>query len=163
MSANVDESPDAELPLRPPWAVAEWAFSRLCDGCLACVQACREGILYRGENGLPEVDFQFGGCDFCAACLAACNTGALRQSSATQRKPFRYTLSIDGTCLTFAGEPCNNCAAFCDTSAIRIQRNGQGVATPVINLQQCNGCGACVGPCPLGNIRLSRPLPPEHG
>lgn len=146
-----------DLPLRPPWAIAEWAFVHRCDGCLACVQSCREGILYRGRDGYPEVDFQFGGCDFCGACLSACGTGALRHSDATDKRPFRYTLSIDELCLARAGEACRNCESYCDNYAIRIQPSEQGVFMPVINQRQCNGCGACVGPCPLGSIRLSRP------
>lgn len=149
------------LPLRPPWAIAEWAFVRRCDGCLACVDACSEGILRQGADGYPEVDFRYGGCDFCGACAAACDRGALRHAGAGHRHAFRFTLEIDDSCLARSGEPCRTCEAFCDNYAIRFYPTIDGAAVPEVLGELCNGCGACVGPCPMQSIQLSRPTPPD--
>ncbi len=147
---------DTIRPLRPPWAIAEWAFAARCDGCQACVRACREGVLKRGADGLVEADFRFGGCDFCGACLAACDRGALRRELRSTTRAFRFAIAIGTDCLARAGEPCRTCQDFCDSFAIRFDTGGQG---PVV-LDNCSGCGACVGPCPVGSIKLYRPTSP---
>jgi ferredoxin-type protein NapF len=147
-------------PLRPPWALPEWAFRQRCDGCGACVRACREGVLHRDGDGLPIVDFRYGGCDFCGACVAACPSQALRASGRERFKPFSFRLSISDNCLAKAGEPCRTCTEFCDNYAIRIVRNARGRTLPTVDDERCTGCGSCVGPCPVGAIKISGlPLP----
>jgi len=153
---------DNGRPLRPPWAIAEWAFLGRCDGCAACVEVCREGILFLGPDGRPAVDFSFGGCDFCGACATACDRGALRPGGAYQHA-FRYRLEIDDRCLAMAGEFCRTCEEFCDNYAIRFRQDEQGRSQPLVIASQCSGCGACVGPCPVASIHLTRPGPPGHG
>lgn len=152
--------PDEGLSLRPPWAIAEWAFRSRCDGCRACVDACREGVLGLGRDGLPEVDFRFGGCDFCGACATACDRGALRRDLAAKTPAFRFVLTISDSCLALAGEPCRTCEEFCDSYAIRFRPRDDGAAVPMVLAANCNGCGACVGPCPVGCIHVNRPAPP---
>lgn len=160
MSPKLDpllSQPSAPSP-RPPWAIAEWAFVGRCDGCKACVNSCRAGLLRDGVDGRPEVDFRFGGCDFCGACVSACDRGALRRTlTAKAALTFRFVLSIDDQCLALTGEPCRTCEAFCDNYAIRFLPNDAGITVPVVLTGQCNGCGACVGPCPVGSIHLYRP------
>lgn len=151
------------LPPRPPWAIAEWAFVRRCDGCLACVDACREGVITTGDDGLPELDFRFSGCDFCGACVSACDRGALRRNPAARTPAFRVALTIDDNCRARAGEPCRTCSEFCDNYAIRFQVTDDGLSVPTLLAGSCNGCGACVGPCPSRSIHLTRLLPPNIG
>lgn len=164
MSASPEHQlnlPNADYPRpRPPWAIAEWAFAGRCDGCLACVDACREGLLQPDPAGLPEVDFRFGACDFCGACVTACDRGALRRDLTAAAPAFRFVISIDQTCLAGTGEPCDTCAEFCEGYAIRFQFSDQGQRIPVVLSASCNGCGACVGPCPVNAIHLTRILPP---
>lgn len=148
---------------RPPWAIAEWAFVGRCDGCLACVDACRDGVLGPGRDGRPEVDFRFGSCDFCGACVAACDRGALRRDLASRTAAFRFVLTVDTACLALAGEPCRTCEEFCDAYAIRFRPTEQGTMVPTVVAANCNGCGACVGPCPVGSIHLTRPAIPRRG
>ena len=149
-----------QAPLRPPWAIAEWAFKSRCDGCGACVDACREGILCHGADGLPVVDFRFGGCDFCGACVAACTRQALRADKRRLSDAFRFEVVLSPICIAMAGEPCRTCSEFCDSYAIRFQAIGRGRNTPVVSADACSGCGCCVGPCPVNAIQLCRPQLP---
>lgn len=148
---------EESLRPRPPWAIAEWAFVGRCDGCLACVDVCREGVLNPGKDGLPEMDFRFGGCNFCGACVAACDRGALRRNLASKTPAFRFVLTVDSNCLALAGEPCRTCEEFCDAYAIRFRPTERGNMVPTVIAANCSGCGACVGPCPVGSIQLTRP------
>lgn len=153
------EADDSRPAPRPPWAIAEWAFVGRCDGCQACVDACREDVLRPGPDGLVVADFSFGGCDFCGACLDACDRGALRGDLQTAAPAFRFAIAIGADCLSSAGEDCRTCLEFCDSFAIRFDVSGPGAIGPMV-LDSCSGCGACVGPCPVGCIKVYRPAPP---
>lgn len=165
MSVGLEKMPvitaEDNLALRPPWAIAEWAFASHCDGCKACVDACLESVLRVGADGRPETDFRFGGCDFCGACVASCERGALRQNGSAKTPAFRFVLSISSSCLALAGEPCRTCEECCDSYAIRFGSDEKHGSMPVVLANNCNGCGACVGPCPTGSISLTRPPLPR--
>ena len=57
-------------PLRPPYST-NTSIIDACTCCGACVAACHEGIVVRGDGGFPEVDFSRGECTFCADCAQA--------------------------------------------------------------------------------------------
>lgn len=154
----VTEPSQQPAPLRPPWALPEWVFRQRCDGCGACVDACREGILTHDRDGLPITDFRFGGCDFCGECVTACPKHALRASGRERFEPFRFRLQINQECLAKAGEPCRTCTEFCDSYAIRFVDAAGAHQCPSVDASRCNGCGHCVGPCPVNAIQL-RGLP----
>lgn len=155
---------DPAAPLRPPWALPEWVFVQRCDACGACAEACREGIVKHGEDGRPVIDFRFGGCDFCGECVGACPTQALRSSNRGRFAPFRFRLKISGECLASSGESCRTCAEFCDGYAIRFVPGLGGVSGPRVDSSRCNGCGHCVGPCPVNAIEVcGLPLPAALG
>ncbi len=141
---------------RPPWALAEGEFLRSCDRCAACVQACPEGILLRGHDGLPQLAFQRGECTFCGECAAACPTGTLRRTGA----PWMATPGIEPGCLALNGVICRVCAEHCDQGAIRFRLVAGGHALPELELAACNGCGACVAPCPVQAMSVQvEPVP----
>ncbi len=74
-----------ELRLRPPGAVAEEEFIKLCIKCGQCLQVCPydsielEGIDGGASMGMAYIDPRKRGCYLCEAfpCILACPTGAL--------------------------------------------------------------------------------------
>lgn len=142
-------------PNRPPWAVAEPDFLGHCDRCGRCVEACAEGIIKVGSGGYPEMDFLRGECTFCEACAEACPTPALRLSRAGEAgAPWEAVLTIGDTCIAHQGVVCQVCGEQCEVRAIRFQRVVGGGVLPVTEAEACNGCGACVAPCPVGAVTV---------
>jgi ferredoxin-type protein NapF len=142
--------------LRPPWALPEADFTAACTRCDQCLQQCPEGILARGSGGFPELNFQSGGCSFCGACLAACEPGALSSETALPAHAWRQTAVIGSGCLSARGTVCRACGDVCEPRAIRFRLALGGRAIPVVDSARCNGCGACIGVCPVRVVSVSR-------
>ena len=138
-----------EIALRPPWAVDR--FTERCTRCEACIAACPEKVLKRGEGGFPELDVRERGCTFCGACVDACEPGALDRVKGVER---RYRAAIGPTCLARRGVTCRLCELACEEDAIGFDLRRGGVATPVVDGRQCTGCGMCLNVCPSQAIRL---------
>ncbi|WP_421247701.1 ferredoxin-type protein NapF [Aeromonas jandaei] len=141
----------AEPPVQLPWSVAWPQFSTGCTRCGDCLAACPEQILVNGEGGFPTVDFQRGECTFCGDCVAACKEPLFRPASET---PWQYKASIAANCLANGQVYCQRCQDSCEPRAIRFIPTLGRVPTPVIELESCNGCGACVQDCPVGSIKV---------
>ncbi len=139
-------------PLRPPWSLPEARFIEYCTRCEDCLRACPEGILVRGEGGFPEVDFQRGECTFCHACAQVCRPGVIADQG--QTVAWHLVPQIDDRCLARQGVVCITCQEQCEQLAIRFPPVAGGVARPQVEASLCNGCGACVRPCPGRAIRL---------
>ena len=133
--------------VRPPWAAAQDRFLSLCDRCGYCRDACRERIILLTDSGYPQIEFKNGACSFCGDCARSCPTGAL-QKPKTSAIPWRLRAHIGDRCLVFKGVVCLVCGEQCDARAISFQRRSTPVAVPVVDVDRCNGCGACVAPCP---------------
>ena len=141
-------------PLRPPWALAEFEFVSQCECCDKCVEACESGIIQIDSHGFPALNFHNGECTFCVACVRACPSGALRIEADTQ--PWLLELVIDPTCMAMNGVVCRTCAEQCEQGAIHFfHLVGRG-ALPQVDAGACNGCGACVRPCPSAALSLRR-------
>lgn len=143
--------------LRPPWALDEAAFIERCTRCNACVEGCPTGIVARGAGGFPVVDFSRGECTFCAECVERCEPRALVRS-ADNLPPWTLRASIGERCLAVQNVECRVCGENCPQSAIRFRPRLGGVAHPALDPDACNGCGACVAPCPASAIRVALPL-----
>lgn len=141
----------AEPPVQLPWSVAWPQFSTGCTRCGDCLAACPEQILVNGEGGFPTVDFQRGECTFCGDCVAACKEPLFRPALET---PWQYKASIAANCLANGQVYCQRCQDSCEPRAIRFIPTLGRVPTPVIELDSCNGCGACVQDCPVGSIKV---------
>ncbi|WP_123401822.1 ferredoxin-type protein NapF [Inmirania thermothiophila] len=140
-------------PLRPPGACAEAVFVARCDRCDGCIRACPERILRRGGGGFPEIDFTRGGCTFCGRCVTACARGALAPWG--RGRPWMLEARLDAACLALQGIGCMSCLDACPREAIAL-RPLCGRLAPQVDAARCDGCGACVRPCPVGAIRMVR-------
>ena len=150
----------ASAPIRPPGAVNESRFVEGCTACDECIRSCPEGIIISGAAGYPEVDFRRGECIFCGDCASACPESVL---IAGAEPPWLLDLHVKDNCLAAKRVVCQTCGDICDQSAIRFRPRIGDVATPEIQQEDCNGCGACVSACPedaleLKTVRSTRSL-----
>ncbi|MCW9033288.1 MAG: ferredoxin-type protein NapF [Rhodospirillales bacterium] len=144
--------------LRPPFAVDAETFTDICDRSGKCIKACPKGIIGRGSGGFPEIDFSKGECTFCYDCIDACKSGALKKATykkeITDQPPWTYKAVIGDGCLSASGVTCRVCGDICDSRAIKFRLAIGGKAFPELTLTDCNGCGACVVPCPTKTISI---------
>lgn len=140
--------------VRPPWALAESEFIERCDRCTHCIDACPERILVSGSGGYPEADYGRGGCTLCGECAAACPTAALNTEAG---HAWAHRAHIKADCLSMKGIVCRACGEACDPEAIRFRLQTGGRALPLVNLNECTGCGACRYACPVNAISLTIP------
>lgn len=144
--------PRAELPLRPPWALAETEFLSTCNGCGDCVTACPVHVLAHGDGGYPVFDPSPGECLFCEECVTACEPRAL--DNVKHDQPWQLKATIAPSCLAKNGVTCFSCRDACGEMAI-LFRPAPGGSVPELDTTRCTGCGGCVSPCPVSAISLS--------
>ena len=143
--------------VRPPWT-DDAALHADCSGCGECVRACPEGILAKGPNGLPLVDFRAGSglCTFCGECAASCPEAVF---DAGRDPPWTVGAVIDdAACLARAGIYCRSCGDTCLDQAIGFTPLAGGIPIPEIDPSRCTGCGACMAGCPGEAISMSPDL-----
>lgn len=141
---------------RPPWALGESAFVQTCTRCDACIQACPQHILNRGDGGFPVVKFESNGCTECERCVAVCVPKALVRVPG--QSPWPWRAEIGDPCLAARRVECRVCGEVCDAGAIRFRPTLGGVSQPVLSLQACTGCGQCVPTCPTRAIQMKTPV-----
>lgn len=140
--------------IRPPWAnLAD--FLQKCTACNACVDVCEMQILKKGAGGYPEVDFNLGRkeCSFCTACVNACEHDVFNDITTLA---WTHKVEIGSGCLTQLGVECRSCEDSCEQRAIRFKRVQTGISMPILTLESCNGCGACLSGCPTEAIQIKR-------
>lgn len=143
--------------LRPPWSLAEPAFSDACDGCGKCVTACKENIVFMSFRKLPLLSFLDGGCTFCGECSAVCDTGALQRTPKPGELPWRLKAEISVSCLAKQGTSCVRCIEECEYDAIVARPALGGKTNLQIDASVCTGCGMCISTCPVDSIQLKLP------
>jgi len=140
-------------PMRPPWALDENMFTRLCDTCGECIEQCPTGIIRKGRGNYPVIDFSSGECLFCGDCVAACKPAALNKATG---KPWSVTANIDTrTCIAYRGVECRSCQDPCAVRAISMPPRRGGISVPVLDAGRCNGCGACFNICPVSAVSMN--------
>lgn len=139
--------------VRPPW-IELAKFEQHCTACSRCITVCETQILIKGAGGYPEVDFSQGEheCTFCQACVKACEVPNLFRS--TDEEPWLHKVEVQPNCLAHNQVECRACQDSCESRAIRFQRAVGRVPTPSVDLESCNGCGACLNVCPSQSINL---------
>ncbi len=149
-------------PLRPPWALSEELFLEKCTGCGDCIPACPGNLVSEGRGKYPQLDFSKGGCDFCRECVDVCKPGALHYDETADPIPWNLKATILPSCLSLNAVMCRSCGDACDVRAIRFRLEPGGVAKPVLDQEQCTGCGECFAVCPIKAVKISSIQPRDQ-
>ncbi|QXO16348.1 MULTISPECIES: ferredoxin-type protein NapF [Vibrio] len=139
--------------IRLPWIISAEVLTDLCTRCGQCLTACEMNIIVHGDGGFPSVDFALDECTFCYQCAEVCPAPIFLPQS---ESPWQATASISQRCLATQNVECRSCGDSCDVMAIHFHLAAGKVAQPVINTDECNGCGACVSVCPTDAIKVTR-------
>ncbi|MCW8831052.1 MAG: ferredoxin-type protein NapF [Gammaproteobacteria bacterium] len=141
-------------PIRPPWSVSEKKFLEICNGCGECIEQCPTNIIKKGRGNYPVISFSAGECLFCGDCVETCEPGAL--TAVNDQLPWSVIASINNdNCIAFKGIECRSCYDPCNARAINMPPRLGGVSIPVINTNNCSGCGACFSICPVSAITMN--------
>ncbi|UAB72541.1 ferredoxin-type protein NapF [Vibrio sp. SCSIO 43132] len=143
---------ESENQPRMPWVKDALEFTEQCTRCNQCASGCETKIIKLGSGGFPIVDFDLGECTFCYQCADACPEKLFTPQDST---PWNAKAAISNTCLASQNVECRSCGDMCETMAIQFQLSIGKVAQPNLNLDECNGCGACVSVCPTSSINVS--------
>lgn len=177
---NIDNRGSFEINrMRPPGAVDEKIFMKLCVRCARCVEACpyrvlrRSSITKNAEIGTPFIYAEKAGCHLCMKCTGVCPTGAIDKSVMEMRQAAIGKARVDeDTCvnhiyakieageLPITGEAalCNSCLNSCPLREEAIYLK-DGIIPTVTD--KCTGCGMCVERCPVRPARAISVIPKD--
>jgi len=171
-----------EFLLRPPGVTSEADFLAQCVRCGLCFKVCPTGALQplgweQGLDGLytSRLVPRLGYCEYnCTLCSQVCPTGAIPALplEVKQASPMGTAFINRYRCIPYTeGRDCLVCEEHCPTAPKAIGFNTAEVADlhgkkvlvklPVVNPEQCIGCGICENKCPVGGeaaIRVKRSL-----
>lgn len=135
--------------LRPPGALPEEEFLATCVRCGSCSMVCpRKAILL--ENGRPYIHPRTESCDLCRKCPEVCPSGALTLKPDEPVRMGRAEINKE-QCLAWGHETvCRSCYANCplQEKALLLDRSHPEIWRPVVDPEQCAGCGMCEHICP---------------
>ena len=162
-SAVASAAPSPLPLLRPPGAGAPEHFAARCVRCGRCLEACPYQAIHAAplnagrEASTPYVNARAQACRLCVEfpCAAVCPTGALEVPAERRGAGMGVAVINEDTCLSFQGMRCEVCYRACPLidQAISIDyrlREGDAIHSlfaPVIDEEQCVGCGLCVERC----------------
>lgn len=166
LDGGLAEVLDKKSPIRserpvPFGAKSVDSFYSRCTACQLCVSACPNEVL-RPSTDLehllqPQMGYEHGYCrPECTACSQVCPSGAILPITREEKHTIRIgTAKVNfDLCLAAKGEAgCGNCVRHCPSGAIRMVFSDKlGHRVPVVNEEQCIGCGACEFLCPARPI-----------
>ena len=175
------QRPDEYL-IRPPGVASEAEFLSTCIRCGQCFKVCPTGGLQpvwweAGLDGLytSRLVPRLGYCEYgCNLCSQVCPTGAIPTMPLDVKQAHRMGTAFinQSRCIPYTeGRDCLVCEEHCPTSPKAITyyeaevRDLAGkkvlVKLPLVNPDQCIGCGVCENKCPVGGdaaIRVKRSL-----
>jgi MauM/NapG family ferredoxin protein len=161
--------------LRPPGALDEFEFLTKCTRCDKCMRACPENAITKAGPGAglalntPYLEPRSIPCFLCTTlpCVTSCEDEALiwprlvRSEGPALEGPKAVRMGIARVkprdCVTWgtmdrAARECRICVDRCPypEEALRIAppAEGESVGHPVVDADQCTGCGHCVFACP---------------
>lgn len=132
-----------------PWISDAQRFINNCTQCGDCLAACPEKIISKGDGGYPSLNFDLGECTFCGLCAKSCNESIF---TATALPAWNKKAQVSDSCLAVKNIYCRSCSESCEKQALTFKLGL--TALPQIDLDLCNGCGACVSPCPTQAIEI---------
>ncbi len=152
--------------VRPPAAVAEPDFLRLCVRCGLCMKACPRNALQPAwlEAGLagmlsPVFVARRGPCEpDCHVCGQVCPTEAIASLPLEEKKWAKIGTAVvqKSRCIAWEqGKSCVVCQEVCPYGAVRLVQNPEKPSlssappVPVVNVSRCYGCGYCEYHCPV--------------
>lgn len=157
LSALISSRARADI-VRPPGAVEEEYFNRLCIRCGICLEVCpTKAIVFTTfDDGIevvdtPKIDPLIGPCEFYRGrceeiqlCSKYCPTGALQQVDREKVQMGTIEL-IQDLCIAEEGAECVVCDEMCPIpEAVEIAED----LKPLFYDEECIGCGICVYHCP---------------
>jgi ferredoxin-type protein NapF len=143
-------------PLRPPGALSEDRFRGVCVRCGNCAAACPPRIIRPDLTNLtgflaPSLDFARDYCwETCNACGRACPSGAIARMPLAQKRAWSIGVAAVDivTCALANGQECTACIRACPNEAIAVTAAEDGFESrPQVDVDRCNGCGACEAAC----------------
>ena len=147
--------------LRPPGAVPEKDFLKLCSRCYECIAACPTNTLQpiwfsAGLEAIwtPKVTTSRAPCDKnCSLCGQVCPTGAIRALTITDKMYCKIGTAriYKNRCLAWEQDrKCLVCDEVCPYNAVKfIAVRGRKNRVPVVEPNKCSGCGYCETHCPV--------------
>lgn len=151
---------------RPPGSGSELDFLTSCTRCTKCVESCPESIIKLFHVSLgakiastPYIDPNEAPCSFCEKCIDICPSGALNKNNLREMSSIGMAQVIQKNCLAFKDVMCDYCVRSCRVDGAISLMDGR----PVINEEQCTGCGYCVAGCisDYKGIFISLPKPAD--
>ncbi len=146
------EYDDAPLH-RPPGAVNESEFLSYCSRCGECERACPHQAIvmaperYQIKAGTPMIDPIKQPCLMCpdTPCITICPPAVLYRSPESTFPVMGVARITTTDCLAWQGTTCTTCHERCPApGAITLDAQ----VRPVIQPDQCTGCGVCQHVCP---------------
>jgi len=145
--------------IRPPGALPEEQFVRVCTGCGECLKVCPNNALQAtfleaGLAGLytPRLVPRIGYCEeHCNFCGQVCPTEAIRFLPAEEKRRVQMGVAhIDKSrCIAFAKDKiCMVCNEQCSYHAI-LGDERDDKKRPIVKEELCTGCGICENKCPV--------------
>ena len=131
--------------IRPPGAVEEGVFQKICKGCGKCAQACPHQSI-KLVNKYPCIMPENTPCYLCKEfpCRSACENGALNRVKTDEENKIGMAEIDKERCSAWSGMDCRMCYIKCPFMDEAIVLDD---FKPVVVHEKCVGCGICENVC----------------